>query len=430
MKRLVAVILLFLPMLAGAAAPDSTDYFSDNTLRYENHIYRKNIKTPLLIQAGLPMSDPVIRLNGTEQLELSFDDLDSDYKTYYYTIIHCSSNWQPSNIMNSEYLDGFYDNPINDYRYSRNTMQKYTHFFVKFPNENLKILRSGNYIIKVFLDNDHEKLVLTRRFMVYEEKVSITGRAHQATIIEDRNYKQEVDFTINASGQNITNPYSELSVVLSQNNRMDNAITSLKPQFVKGDELVYDYDDVNVFKGGSEFRLCDTRSLRYQNERIAKFTYEDKQNHVYMISDDKRTFKRYVSQNDINGRYLIHMEDFEASFEGDYAWVHFFLPLDPPTTEGNIYIFGGFTDWACKPEYKMQYNKERKGYEATLYMKQGYYNYEYVILRDNEKAADDFFVEGMHWETTNEYFIYVYQRAPGMQYDQLVGYKRIGMNQQ
>lgn len=410
------------------AQKDSTDYYSDNTLRYEDHVYKKTIHTVQLLPATFETGDPLILLGSDEQLKLSFDDLEGDYKNYAYTLVHCSANWEPSNIMTSEFLDGFIDNPVTEYKYSRNTAQKYTHYFFTFPNENLKILRSGNYIVKVYTDNDQEKLVLTKRFMVYENKVSIDARAHQATIIEDRNYKQEVDFTINTSGYDIANPFGELTVMIRQNNRWDNAVVGLKPQFVKDQELDYDYDDVNVFRGGSEFRWADTRSLRYQNERIAKFTYESGENHVYLVNDDKRTYKRYVSAQDINGRYLIHMDDYEADYEGDYAWVHFFLPWDPPTTEGNLYIFGGLSDWQCKPEFKLKYNAERKGYEASVYLKQGYYNYEYVLLRDNDKAADDFFVEGMHWETSNDYAVYVYQHKPGTLYDQLIGVKKTGIN--
>jgi len=410
------------------AQSDTTDYYSDNTLRFEDKTYQKNIRTVQLLPAGLTMGDPLIKLGGPEQLMLSFDDLDGGYKAYFYTFVHCSANWEASNIMTSEYMDGFIDNPVTEYQYSRATGQKYTHYSFAFPHDNLKIRRSGNYLLKVYLDSDQEKLVLTRRFMVYEERVSITARAHQATIIEDRNFKQEVDFTINTSGYPVLNPFGELTTVITQNNRWDNAVSNLKPQFVKDQELVYDYDDVNVFKGGSEFRWLDTRSLRYQNERIARFAYENKENHVYLINDEKRTFKRYVSQVDLNGRFLIHVEDYDAAFEADYAWVHFFLPFDPPTNEGNLYIFGALSDWQCKPEFKLKYNYERKGYEAAVYLKQGYYNYAYVLLRDNEKAADDFFIEGMHWETLNEYAVYVYRRAPGSLFDELIGVKKIVSN--
>ncbi|TND07649.1 MAG: hypothetical protein FD123_2968 [Bacteroidetes bacterium] len=409
--------------------PDTTDYFSDKSLRYEDHVYEKNIRTAQLFSATFNLGDPLIKLGSGEQLRLSFDDLDGGYKAYYYTVVHCSANWEPSNIMLSEYLDGFPDQSVTEYKYSRNTIQKYTHYFAIFPHENMKILRSGNYLLKVYTDNDQEKLVFTRRFMVYEDLVSIQARAHQATIIESRNFKQEVDFTINTTGYDLPNPFGELNVILRQNNRWDNAVTGLKPQFVRDKELIYDYDEENVFKGGSEFRWCDTRSLRYQNTRMAKFTFENNENHAYMINDEKRTFKRYLSSEDLNGRYIIHMDDYDASYEGDYAWVHFFLAYDPPTTEGNLYVFGGLSNWQCQPEFKLTYNKERKGYEGKVFLKQGYYDYEYVLMRDNEKAADDFFIEGMHWETTNEYQVYVYRRAPGNLYDQLIGVKKVNSNQ-
>ncbi|HEV2355287.1 MAG TPA: type IX secretion system plug protein domain-containing protein, partial [Puia sp.] len=40
------------------------------------------IGTPQLYPAGNQLGYPIIRLNSTDQLELSFDDLDADVKAY------------------------------------------------------------------------------------------------------------------------------------------------------------------------------------------------------------------------------------------------------------------------------------------------------------------------------------------------------------
>lgn len=415
-----------------AQTKDTTEYFSDKTLRYEDHEYVKNVKSIIFSTDPAILAPAIINLNSAEKLFLSFDDLDSDVKTYSFTVIHCSAKWEPSNIMTSEYLDGFAENPISDYSFSHTTLQKYTHYAIAFPNDEIKLTKSGNYLLEVFLENDKEKLAFTRRFLVVENKVSVEALVHAPTIVSDRNFKQELDFTINYTSSEISNPFAEIYPVLLQNFRWDNAIVGLQPQFVKDQQLTYDYDDVNVFRGGSEFRWFDTRSLRYQSDRIQSIEKDSNTIYnVYLLSDEKRTYKRYVGTNDINGKFLIKTTDGGSDdLDADYAWVHFFLPWDPPTSEGSMYVFGAFSNWQCHPDCRMKYNYELKGYEAAIFLKQGYYNYEYVLQRDNDKAADDFFVEGMHQETENDYAILVYFRRQGSWVDELVCVRRINSKNQ
>jgi hypothetical protein len=402
------------------------NYYENNTIRYVDYVYRSSIKTVQLHDESFELSQPILNLGSEEKLKLSFDDLDADLKNYSYTIIHCNSNWEPSGLMPAEYIDGFQDNTINDYRYSFNTLQKYTHYNAVFPNNTMKITKSGNYILKVFLDGDSENIAITRRFMVYENKIMIDAKVIPASIISDRNFKQEIDFTINHTGYSITNPYADLKIVVTQNNRWDNAKTTLKPLFVKDNELVYDFDVDNVFPGGNEFRYFDIKSIRYQSERIANVKRDSLGNQITLTSDEKRTFKRYSTYKDINGKYLIKIQEGnDSEVEADYCYVHFFLQYDAVLTDGNLYLFGTFNAWKCNKNTLMRYNNKRFGYECTLYLKQGYYNYEYVFLKDGETAADDTLIEGMHYETENDYSIYVYHQHPGTFYDQLIGVKRM-----
>jgi hypothetical protein len=409
----------------------SDDYYGSNTIRYEDYVYKKNIKTVQLRDESFELTKAILNLGSDEKLKLSFDDLDADLKNYSYTLIHCNYNWEPSDLMPNEYIDGFLDNSINDYRYSFNTLQKFTHYNVSFPNNSMRITKTGNYILKVYQDNNPESIVITRRFMVFQNKISIESNVFAASIIEDRLFKHEIDFKINYSGYQINNPYSDLKIVLTQNNRWDNAKTNLKPVFVKDQELVYDYDEQNVFAGGNEFRFFDIRSIRYHSERIYAVKTDSAGNHVELYKDEKRSFKRYYSQSDMNGDFLIKVQEGSNSeVEADYCYVTFFLPYDAPLTDGNLYVFGAFNAWKCNTENLLHYNPARFGYECTLYLKQGYYNYEYVFLKDGEVAADETLIEGMHYDTENDYSIYVYHRQPGTFYDQLIGVKRLNSMKQ
>src|SRR6185503_15865710 len=142
-------------------------FFAGNKLLAQspNRIYVDNIKTVILHFPGNQMAMPVINLNSNDQLELSFDDLDGDTKYYYYTYQLCNSDWTPANIGQFDYIKGFTQNRITDYKYSSVALTRYTHYRIMLPERNMYLTRSGNYIVKVFLNGDTSQLVFTKRLM-------------------------------------------------------------------------------------------------------------------------------------------------------------------------------------------------------------------------------------------------------------------------
>lgn len=388
-------------------------------------IFDQNIHTVILNKTGWIFSLPVIGLNSDETLSLSFDDFDPDIKKFKYSIQICDADWQVLPMQVFQYLDGFNEDYINDYKLSFNTIQKYNHYNLVFPNQNMKIKKSGNYIIKIYTDDILQPFII-KRFMVLENIVNIKSSVKDATLLNEKRYRQEVDFSIMTNNIIIENPSRNLFVKIYQNLRPDNAIVDLKPRLVKGNELDYNYDEENVFNGGNEFRNFDIKSLKYNSERIANITYENKSNQVYLHYDLPRPFKVYKTEEDINGKFAIksdYTKDFDI--EADYTWVHFSLPYDLPTVEGNIYVYGAFSNWKLNEETRMKYNYKSRAYETSVYLKQGYYNYHYVLKRVNQSIADETFIEGNHAETENDYFIFVYYRQPGEQYDRLIGFQQI-----
>jgi hypothetical protein len=429
MRRGSLIIILLLCTIVGFAQQEA-EYYKKDFFRYENQVYKPNIRTVQLAMSSWEFTSPIIKLNSDEKLKLDFDDMDGDIKQFSYTVIHCDMDWKPSDISPSEYIDGYQDELISDYRSSFNTVPHYTHYRLVFPTEVMKITRSGIYLLNVFKTGSPEEVILTRRFMVFETKVEVEARVHQATIISDRNYKQEIDFTINHPGYEISNPYDDIRVVLMQNDRFDNCITKLKPLFTKQDQLVYDYDEDNVFNAGNEFRYFNCKSLRLKTENINYFAYDSlKRMNVYLLNDESRSYKRYITRTDINGRYT-PLTDMGSNPEtdADYVKVHFFLPYELQAKDGNFYVFGGLSDWECQPRFKMQYDPLFRGYVLTAELKQGVYNYEYVFQKDGSKVADETLVEGNHSETENDYLILVYHRTIGVFYDQLIACKRANSN--
>jgi len=388
----------------------------------ENRIYQTGIETVQFYREGFDLSAPVITLNSGERLKLSFDDLNAGNQRYRYTILHCEADWTTSaDLMVSEYIEGYSEETIEDYANSYNTTVLYTHYTAIFPTSTMRPKISGNYLMIVYTE-DPSRPSLTRRFMVTETtEVGITGNIVQASRMEIRNTFQQIDFQVHLHGFQVSDVRREIKVVVQQNGRWDNALRGIQPRFIRGDELDYRYDEYNVFEGGNEFRNFDTKSLVYQSERISRIYY-DTTNQVILLPDQPRTFKNYTFDQEINGRFFIKNEDHanDSEIEADYAWIHFFLPFPANPVNGDMHILGELTSWKLDPGGVMNYNSDRKGFEKNLFLKQGYYNYVYVFLEKGLKTGDESMIEGSHWETENEYTVYVYFRGTGEQYDRLI----------
>jgi hypothetical protein len=425
--RIFLLIFLIGDFCFSQTVVEEEDYVNDQVLKYDDYNYKANIKTIQIHEATWEYSAPIIDLNSNDLIELSFDDLDGDQKQYSVTFVHCNADWTPSDLMISEYLTGYFDINMLNFTFSMNTLQKYTHFSITFPQQNIHFTKSGNYIAYVYTNGDKKDIALSRRFMVYDSKVTIASTFRQ-DIGSDQFSKQHIDFSIYYATYNITNPYTDMKVMITQNNRWDNAVTNLKPTFMNGNSLTYSLDDNSTFNGGNEFRFFDVRSLRFYTEKV-KEIYKDDQfkNHVILFPEDLRVTKPYLYYPDINGNFLIKNVDFKGNYdvEADYVFVEFFLPYSKPEAKGNFYVLGKLTDWRMNKRSKMVYNEKRFGYEAKLYLKQGYYNYLYVLSNDDNKRGDETVTEGSHWDTENDYYVYVYHRKIGTYYDQLIGYKKI-----
>ncbi len=401
-------------------------YYQPQFLRYHNFTYSNDIATVTFHKEGLLLSDPVLGLTRNEYLQLEFDDLDKNLKNYSYTLIHCTSDWQPSEIQSFEYIEGFEENRINDYRFSFNTIQSYIHYTLLIPNEDITITKSGNYLLKVFLEDDPEQLIITRRFMVVAPKAAIDAHVKRPDIVKYSQTHQQINFTIDHTGIVVSNPFEELTVVVMQNGRWDNAIRNLKPKFVQNNLLTFHDPNLLLFNAGKEFRRFDMRSFRYLSEYLLRFESKINTNHIYLKTDEVRSYKKYFYNADMNGKFFIEItEGKENEIEADYALVHFKLPFDSPLTLGNLYLFGAMTDWNILEKYRMEYNYELKCYEAKVLLKQGYYNYQYVFLEDGSDVYDNSLIEGNYFEAENNYTILTYYRPFGGRYDELIGVETI-----
>lgn len=393
-------------------------------------IYADNIKTVQLYVAGNQLAYPIIRLNSADRLELHFDDLDGNIKNISYTWQLCDADWTASILNSMDFIKGFSQQRINNYRISSLALTKYVHYQAILPDNNCMPTRSGNYLIKVFLNGDVSKLLFTRRVLVVDEKVTIPCQIQQPLNGKYFYSHQKLYFTIEAQRLDLLNVNQQVKVCLLQNNRWDNAITNIKPTFNRSNQLEYNTEEDCLFPGGKEWRWLDLRSFRLQSDRVQKADYGKTATDIFVVPDLDRSTQRFVFYRDYDGQFFNEVyESVNPMWQADYATVHFsYKPAAAlPGSGKDVYIFGAISNYGLNENAKMIFNEQTGLYEAALMLKQGYYDYSYVTVdaKDPKHTASFDMTEGNYWDTENMYMILVYYRPIGGRADELVGFTKI-----
>ena len=377
-----------------------------------------NIKTVAFTQ-NEQVSVPLFSLNDPFRLE--FDDLYGNEANYYYEIIHCDYDWRPSQLAKAEYLTGFDNQRIQEYTNSFNTLQLYSHYKLSFPNRFTQFRVSGNYVIRIL--NEEKAIVFSRRFILYENLVSVPLQVRRARNVAQIEQKQNLDFAVRSNNIVFQNPLKNVKILLMQNGRFDNAIYNIKPQYTIANDLIYKYDAETQFWAGNEFLFFENKDIRAANNYIAKVRSE--QDGIYyaqLYTHEARASKPYTFAPDINGSFLVNnINATNVEVEADYAWVYFTLSAPGIPLRKDIYINGMFNNYALLPENRMDYNAETGLYEKALMIKQGFTNFQYVVADKVLKIDYENAVDGNFYQTENNYFAIVYYRENNARYDRVIG---------
>jgi len=411
----------------GSADIQSSEIFQGTPKKLElaDRTYESQIRTVQLYPGfGARENEflPAVTPLGQANLILEFDDIDQPVQRYYARIVHCNRDWTSSGLAPLEYMMEYNEVPVTDYEFSIDTTVPYVHYRLNVPPVRLP----GNYVVVVYRDGNRDDIVLSRRFMVFDNRVTI---ARERTLIGPGRataLNQQLNFKVNYRNVEIQNPMLDVSVTIRQNMRWDNLAQEVRPAFVREDlrELEYRFfDPEQMFKGGNEFRFFDLRSVNYPGRFVASVDKNSFPYRVYIQPDRSRQHEAYSQYNDLNGQFAIENLDYRDPLAADYVEVYF--TLEAEKVNGEVYVTGAFNYWNRDDVNRMEYDPAAQQYRAAILLKQGWYDYQYVV---ESPDVSPLHFEGSHFETENLYEIFIYHRPFNINADLLIGYVSLQEN--
>lgn len=419
---LFVLILFYITFSFGQKRNEKQDISTTkNSLQYIDFNYTPYIKSIQLSHIDSENSFPIIDINKSESLIISFDDLRADHRSFYYSVVYCNADWTASRLAPLDYLTGFNEDRIYTIQPAQNTSQSYTHYAFSFPNDLMQPKLAGNYLLKVYEDADEERLLFSRKIYVLKNEVNLDTEIIPSVIVSKKSKNQKLNIIVH-SHQEIISPNVNLQVHVFQNQRPDNFKIVKTPAQITKHQITYNHPDSLDFEGNNEFRTLDLRSTRSTSSTIRNIM-RDSAIHAELNTDEKISNSKYLFKPDENGRFFIRNIDFDdANTQSEYIYTLFSLK-DTPNVKGDIYLVGAFNNYKLAIENKLTYNTQTEAWVTTQLLKQGVYDYEYLLMAQNEILTANY--SGSFFETENEYQILVYYRKPGTYWDEIIGFKNI-----
>ncbi len=366
------------------------------------------------------LSIPHLNFGKNEKLVLNFDLFDTESRDLAYEIILCDKDWKESELDRYEYIDGFETVYIRDFNHSINTLINYMNYQVDVPTDDFSFKFSGNYIIRVFDEEDPDQTILQRRFIVAESEINVDAKVIRPQIVSDSRYKQQIEFSISYP-ESISDPLTNLYVAIRQNRNWATSMSNIQADYVQNNKLFFNDQTKFTFDGNDEFRQIDLKFNRSGNLEVGSIFRENDQYQVYLKEDKPKAFDNYIFKEDLNGKYTVKNDEAnDNAIEADYFKVHFELNSNY-IFEGDVYVFGEVSNWEVLDGFKLTFDPDKKKYVLDKDLKQGMINFYYLIKNKKDGKINIEKIEGNHFETENDYDIILYYRDIRQENDRILG---------
>ncbi len=381
-------------------------------------VFGQNIQSIQLFNPQTNDETPVIKFG--EQLILSFDDLTNASEIYRYTLKHYDRNWNDDNLFFTEIATGSLNGLLDQFQYSFNTLQPYTHYKLTFPNDKIQPKISGNFELIVYKDSA-DKPLFKRRFYLVEDAASVALNISRIAEAKNPNVNQRVEVKVTSKAGDLSSNVNSMTLNVMQNNNPNVVVNNLKPSATLGNQLLFQQMNL-TFPGNNEFYYFDNKNMNMAADMVRATELKDGINQTYLHPVWAFPLN-YQYQPDVNGAWYYRRNDLglerNAEREADYSWVYFSLDSDPVDKE--IYVMGGFNNFQAGKENLMQYDAANKRYVARIFLKQGFYNY-ILATKEGDGSLNFGEINGNFWQTENLYQGFLYYAPFGRNYDGLMGY--------
>lgn len=412
--RISTLIALLTLTLAGTISA------ADPTMDTATAIFNDSFRTLQTKVNGNDQLPPVIMMGSDDRLTVSFDELASERRYMRYELIHCNAAWHADALLPAEYVDGFNEATVDLYSYSQATLVQYVHYEIVIPDPDLDIKLSGNYLLRIYDESDPATTLLQTRFSVVESAMTARAEVTSRTDIDYNDSHQQLTVAVDTKGIDVSNMINDIIIEVTQNGRTDNAVRINRPTRIAGTTAIWEHSPQLIFPAGNEYRRMEIVSTTYPGMHVADIVYADPIYHFRLAADRTRATMPYSFDSTQKGRFRIReFNSDDSDIEADYAMTHF--TLDIPEMHGaDIFLDGDFTQRRFGPESLMVYNRVSGLYEASVLLKQGAYNYQYLTVPHGSSTGFTAEIEGDFYPTANEYIVKVFYREPGSRYDRLV----------
>jgi len=355
---------------------------------------------------------PIIQMGSGQRLTLLFDEIASETSLFRVTFTHHNADWSESSLLPIFFLQGFPEDYIHGGEPGQFQTPMHFSYRYTFPNDNIRPLTSGNYLMHIHNQETNRKL-FSVPFFVFEGVGEVISSLEELYNQSDRVMRHHQPFARYKYDDPSAIPQIDFSVYFVQNQFWAKARKADQQDFSE-DGIARMYLSRNkAFEGTFEFINLGLGRLDEYSMQIVEYRQD--------ISVPRVTLDRDVVNLSLSPfiRRSTSLSSPRRDRNARYALVRFQLEVPPnERTTNPIYVVGGFNNWQILDNNRLRLDSSTGVYTGQALVKEGQYAYKYVTV-DGQRVNDVYF-DASFASTRQEYHTLVYKRDQTFQFDRLL----------
>ncbi len=355
---------------------------------------------------------PAIELGSSDYLTLRFDELGGRSRLFRVRVRHRNSDWSDSRLMTDHYLRGYREDLIEGGQPSSVQDPHYMHYRYRFPNENMQLQMSGNYLMEI-MEYETSRILFSIPFFVHENTGRMEFELEELYGLDSRYHVHHQPFVRYTYPSYVISPTTDLKMRFVQNRFWGRARVADEADMSEAGVYRAYLSRPSSFVGVYEFRQLDLNRYDAGGPEIVQVRSETIPPQVWLFRDVVNLDVNPGSRTPV--AHGLPRDDLRAR----YADVRFELELPVrEATDLPIYVYGPFNNWTIQEENRMEYQRSSDSYTGRALIKEGEYDYKYALVEKGH--IDDLRLDASFASTAQEYASLVYFRDPRLQADRLL----------